>query len=188
MEQLQKLPGIGAKGAQRLAFHILKHPRDDAERLCDAIRDVKERVTYCSTCNNITDQDPCVFCTSGSRDTRVICVVEEPQNVTVVEKTREFRGLYHVLMGALSPLQGVGPDDLKIKGLLSRVADGTVTEVVLATNPNVEGEATALYLARLLKPLGLRVTRIATGIPVGSDIEYADEITMSKAMAGRRDV
>jgi recombination protein RecR len=188
VEQLQKLPGIGAKGAQRLAFHILKNTRDEAERLCDAIRDVKDRVTYCSTCNNITDQDPCAYCTSASRDQRIICVVEEPQNVSVVEKTREFRGLYHVLMGTLSPLQGVGPDDLKIKGLLSRVADGGVTEVVLATNPNVEGEATALYLARLLKPLGLRVTRIATGIPVGSDIEYADEITMSKAMAGRRDV
>jgi len=188
VEQFQKLPGIGAKSAQRLAFHILKTPREDAERLCDAIRDVKDRMTYCSVCNNITDIDPCAYCSSGTRDPRIICVVEEPQNVAAIEKTREFRGLYHVLMGVLSPLQGVGPDDLKIKGLLSRVADGGVTEVVLATNPNVEGEATALYLARLLKPLGLRVTRIATGIPVGSDIEYADEITMSKAMAGRRDV
>jgi recombination protein RecR len=188
VEQLQKLPGIGAKGAQRLAFHILKNPRDEAERLCDAIRDVKERVTYCSTCHNITEHDPCAFCTSVSRDQRLICVVEEPQNVSVIEKTREFRGVYHVLMGALSPLQGVGPDDLKIHGLLSRVGDGGVTEVVLATNPNVEGEATALYLARLLKPLGVRVTRIATGIPVGSDIEYADDLTMSKAFAGRREV
>jgi recombination protein RecR len=188
VEQLQKLPGIGAKGAQRLAFHLLKNPRDEAERLCDAIREMKERVTYCSTCNNITDQDPCVFCTNPSRDQRVICVVEEPQNVSVVEKTREFRGLYHVLMGALSPLHGVGPDDLKITGLLSRVAGGGVGEIILATNPTVEGEATALYLARLLKPLGVRVTRIAMGIPVGSDLEYADEVTMTRAMEGRREV
>ena len=188
VEQLQKLPGIGAKGAQRLAFHILKNPRDEAERLCDAIREVKERVTYCSTCNNITDQDPCVFCTNPARDQRVICVVEEPQNVSVVEKTREFRGVYHVLMGALSPLHGIGPDDLKIKGLLARVGDGGADEIILATNPTVEGEATALYLARLLKPLGVRVTRIAMGIPVGSDLEYADEVTMTRAMEGRREV
>src|SRR5687768_16001424 len=154
VEQLQKLPGIGAKGAQRLAFHILKTPREECERLCDAIRDVKERVTYCSACNNITDTDPCAFCTSDSRDHRVICVVEEPQNVSVVEKTREFRGVYHVLMGVMSPLHGIGPDDLKIRGLLQRVGAGAVTEVILATNPTVEGEATALYLARLLKPLG----------------------------------
>jgi len=188
VEQLQKLPGIGAKGAQRLAFHILKNTRDEAERLCDAIRDVKERVTYCSTCNNITEHDPCMFCTGPTRDPRVICVVEEPQNVSVVEKTREFRGVYHVLMGALSPLHGVGPDDLKIKGLLSRVGNGGVEEIILATNPTVEGEATALYLARLLKPLGVRVTRIAMGIPVGSDLEYADEVTMTRAMEGRREV
>jgi recombination protein RecR len=187
VEQLQRLPGIGAKGAQRLAFHILKNPREDADRLCDAIRDVKERVTYCSICNNITDSDPCVFCTGANRDARLICVVEEPQNVTVVEKTQGFKGLYHVLMGALSPLHGVGPDDLKIKGLLARVAPGTVEEVILATNPTVEGEATALYLARLLKPLGVRVTRIAMGIPVGSDLEYADEVTMTRAMEGRRE-
>jgi recombination protein RecR len=188
IEQLQKLPGIGAKGAQRLAFHILKNPRDDAERLCDAIRDVKEQVTYCSVCNNITAVDPCAFCTGPSRDARVICVVEEPQNVMVVEKTREFKGLYHVLMGTLSPLHGVGPDDLKIKGLLERVGKGGVEEVILATSPTVEGEATALYLARLLKPLGVRVTRIAMGIPVGSDLEYADEVTMTRAMEGRREV
>jgi recombination protein RecR len=188
VEQLQKLPGIGAKGAQRLAFHVLRTPREEAERLCDAIRDVKERVTYCSVCNNITDVDPCPYCTSESRDHRLICVVEEPQNVSVVEKTREFKGVYHVLMGALSPLHGVGPDDLKVKGLLQRVGGGGVTEVILATNPNVEGEATALYLARLLKPLGVRVTRIAMGIPVGSDLEYADEVTMTRAMEGRRDI
>ncbi len=187
VEQLQKLPGIGAKSAQRLAFHVLKTPREDAERLCDAIREVKERVTYCSACNNITDADPCAFCTSVTRDQRLICVVEEPQNVAVVEKTREFRGVYHVLMGALSPLHGVGPDDLKIKGLLSRVAAGA-DEVIVATNPTVEGEATALYLARLLKPLGVRVTRIAMGIPVGSDLEYADEVTMTRAMEGRREL
>jgi recombination protein RecR len=188
VEQLQKLPGIGAKGAQRLAFHVLKNPREDAERLCEAIRDVKERVTYCSVCSNITDADPCTYCTNPSRDPKIICVVEEPQNVTVVEKTGGFRGRYHVLMGALSPLQGVGPDDLKIKGLLHRVGEGGVEEIIIATNPTVEGEATALYLARLLKPLGVRVTRIAMGIPVGSDLEYADEVTMSRAMDGRRDL
>jgi recombination protein RecR len=188
IDHLQRLPGIGAKSAQRLAFHILRTPREDADRLCDAVRDVKERVVYCTLCNTITDVDPCAYCADGSRDRSVICVVEEPQNVSAIEKTREFRGLYHVLMGALSPLNGVGPDDLRIHGLLARVAEGDAREVVLATNPNVEGEATALYLTRLLKPLGVRVTRIATGIPVGSDIEYADEITMSKAFVGRRDV
>jgi recombination protein RecR len=188
VEQLQKLPGVGAKSAQRLAFHILRTPREEADRLCDAIRAVKERVTYCSICNHITDSDPCGFCTNPSRDHRVICVVEEPQNVSVVEKTREFRGVYHVLMGALSPLHGVGPDDLKIKGLLARVSAGGVDEVIVATNPTVEGEATALYLARLLKPLGVRVTRIAMGVPVGSDLEYADEVTMTRAMEGRREL
>lgn len=188
VEHLQKLPGIGAKGAQRLAFHILKNPREDAELLVGAIRDVKEQVTYCSVCNNITTADPCAFCAGDARDRRVICVVEEAQNVMVVEKTREFKGLYHVLMGTLSPLHGVGPDDLKIKGLLERVGQGGVEEVILATSPTVEGEATALYLARLLKPLGVRVTRIAMGIPVGSDLEYADEVTMTRAMEGRRDL
>ena len=187
VEELQRLPGIGPKGAQRLAFHILKTPREDAERLAAAVRDLKERVTYCSVCNNITDADPCAYCSSVTRDPRVICVVEEPQNVAAVEKTREFKGRYHVLMGALSPLQGVGPDDLKIKSLLARVDHG-VAEVILATNPNVEGEATAIYLARLLKPLGVKVTRIAMGVPVGSDLEYADEVTMHKALEGRREV
>jgi recombination protein RecR len=188
VEQLQKLPGIGAKSAQRLAFHVLRTPREDVDRLCDAVRDVKELVTYCSICNNITDADPCAFCSSATRDRSAICVVEEAQNVGVIEKTREFRGLYHVLMGVLSPLQGVGPDDLKIKGLLERIGTGGVDEVILATNPTVEGEATALYLARLLKPLGVRVTRIAMGIPVGSDLEYADEVTMTRAMENRRDL
>jgi recombination protein RecR len=188
IDELKKLPGIGGKSAQRLAFHVLRGSREDAERLCTAVLDVKERVTYCSTCNTITDVDPCRFCADASRDAGLICVVEEPQNVSAIEKTRDFKGLYHVLMGALSPLQGVGPDDLKIKGLIERVGRGNVREVILATNPNVEGEATAIYLARLLKPLGVRVTRIAMGIPVGSDLEYADEITMGKAMEGRRDV
>jgi len=188
VEQLRKLPGIGAKGAQRLAFHILKTPRDDADRLCEAIRGVKDRVTYCSVCNNITDVDPCAYCTNSGRDQRVICVVEEAQNVSVVEKTGGFKGVYHVLMGVLSPLQGIGPDDLKIKGLLGRVGEGKADEVILATSPTVEGEATALYLARLLKPLGVKVTRIAMGIPVGSDLEYADEVTMTRAMEGRREV
>ena len=187
VEELQRLPGIGPKGAQRLAFHILRTPRDTTDRLIDAVRDVKERVSYCSICNNITDVDPCGFCSDTRRDPRIICVVEEPPNVEVIEKTREFKGLYHVLMGALSPLQGVGPDDLKIKGLLARLSNG-VGEVILATNPNVEGEATAIYLARLLKPLGVKVTRIAMGVPVGSDLDYTDEVTMHKAMEGRREV
>jgi recombination protein RecR len=187
IEELQRLPGIGPKGAQRLAFHILRTPREHTDRLIEAVRDVKERVTYCSVCNNITDADPCVYCRNESRDHRLICVVEEPQNVAAIEKTREFKGVYHVLMGALSPLQGIGPDELKIKGLLTRMTDGA-TEVILATNPNVEGEATAIYLARLLKPLGVKVTRIAMGVPVGSDIEYADEVTMHRALEGRREV
>ena len=188
VDELKKLPGIGGKSAQRLAFHLLRASREDADRLCDAIREVKERVTYCSACNNITDVDPCRFCSDERRDHTLICVVEEPQNVGAIEKTRDFKGIYHVLMGALSPLQGVGPDDLKIRGLVERVGHGTAREVILATNPTVEGEATAIYLARLLKPLGVRVTRIAMGIPVGSDLEYADEITMGKAMEGRREV
>lgn len=187
IEELQRLPGIGPKGAQRLAFHLLKTPREQTDRLVDAVRDVKEQVTYCSVCSNITDVDPCAYCSNPDRDRRLICVVEEPQNVAAIEKTREFKGVYHVLMGAISPLQGIGPDDLKIKSLLGRVSAG-VSEIILATNPNVEGEATAIYLARLLKPLGVKVTRIAMGVPVGSDLEYADEITMHKALEGRREV
>jgi recombination protein RecR len=188
IDQLQRLPGIGRKSAQRLAFHVLKSTREDAERLAGAIRDVKDRVTYCSTCNNVTDVDPCPLCTDSSRNARVICVVEEPQNVLVIDRARDYNGLYHVLMGALSPLQGIGPGDLRIKSLLARVEAGGVEEIILATNPNVEGEATAIYLARLLKPLGVRVTRIAMGVPVGSDLEYADDVTMHKAMEGRREV
>jgi recombination protein RecR len=188
IEALQRLPGIGARSAQRLAYHLLKTPREEVDALADAMRSVKERVTYCSICSNITDVDPCAFCTDTSRDNRVVCVVEQPENVAGIERTRGFRGRYHVLMGAIAPLQGIGPDDLRIKSLLARVGDGHVEEVILATNPNVEGEATALYLAKLLKPIGLRVTRIAMGVPVGSDIDYADEFTMSKAMEGRREI
>jgi len=188
IEQLQRLPGIGRKSAQRLAFHVMKAPREDAERLAEALRDVKDKVNYCSTCNNVTDADPCPICTDESRDGRVVCVVEEPTNVLAIERSRDFNGRYHVLMGALSPLQGIGPDDLRIKGLLARVDAGGIEEIILATNPNVEGEATAIYLARLLKPLGVRVTRIAMGLPVGSDLEYADDITMHKAIEGRREV
>lgn len=188
IDQFKRLPGIGGKSAQRLAFHILRTPREDAERLCEAIRQVKDRVTYCTICNNITDVDPCGICADESRDRRSICVVEEPQNVNVVEKTGGFRGTYHVLMGAISPLSGVGPDDLKIKGLLARIGVGSIDEIILATNPTVEGEATAIYLARLLKPLGVRVTRIAMGIPVGSDLDYADDLTMTRALEGRREL
>jgi len=188
IEQLQRLPGIGRKSAQRLAFHVLKTPRENADRLCEAIRDVKDRVTYCSVCSNVTDADPCPICTDESRNSRLICVVEEPPNVLAIERSRDYNGIYHVLMGALSPLQGIGPDELRIKSLLGRIDRGGADEVILATNPNVEGEATAIYLARLLKPLGVRVTRIAMGVPVGSDIEYTDDITMHKAMEGRREV
>jgi recombination protein RecR len=185
---LQRLPGIGAKSAQRLAYHLLKTPREDVDALCAAMLVVKDRVTYCTVCSNITDEDPCRYCTDPARERRTICVVEQPENVWAVERTRGFRGMYHVLMGAIAPLQGVGPEDLRIKGLLGRVADGTVEEVILATNPTVEGEATALYLAKLLKPLGVRVSRIGMGVPVGSDLDYTDEFTMSKAMEGRRDM
>jgi len=187
---LQRLPGIGARSAQRLAYHLLKTPREEIDALCAALLSVKERVTYCSICSNITDVDPCSYCTAPERDSRLICVVEQPENVAAVERTRGFKGRYHVLTGAIAPLQGIGPDDLKIKSLLSRVAGegAKVDEVILATNPTVEGEATALYLARLLKPLGVRVTRIGMGVPVGSDLDYADEFTMSKAMEGRREM
>jgi len=186
VEQLQRLPGIGAKSAQRLAFHILKARREDVDRLTDAMREVKDKVTYCSVCNNITDTDPCYFCTDSSRDPRIICVVEEPENVNGVERTRQFNGLYHVLMGALSPHRGIGPDRLAIPGLLERLEG--VEEIILATNPNVEGEATALYLARLLKARGVRVTRLAFGMPVGGDIEYTDEVTLGRSLAGRREM
>ena len=185
---LQRLPGIGARSPQRLAYYILKTPREEVDALAAAMLSVKERVTYCSICSNITEVDPCSFCTADDRDRRLICVVEQPENVAAVEKTRGFKGRYHVLMGAIAPLQGVGPDDLKIKSLLSRVGEGGVEEVIVATNPTVEGEATALYLAKLLKPLDVRVTRIAMGVPVGSDLDYTDEFTMARALEGRRDM
>ncbi len=188
IDELKKLPGIGSKSAQRLAFHILRSSEDDAEALAAAVRDVKRKLRLCSVCNNITDVDPCVYCSSATRNQKIVCVVEEPTNIAAVEKTRHFNGVYHVLHGALSPLHGVGPEQLRIANLIKRVEDGGIEEVILATNPTVEGEATAAYLAQQLKRQGLRVTRIAMGIPVGSDLEYTDEVTMLKAMEGRREV
>ncbi len=188
IDELKHLPGIGQKTAQRLAFYLLRVDREQAFALSDAIREAKEKIRECSVCNNITDMDPCIFCSSASRSKRTICVVEEATNIQAVEKTRQFDGLYHVLGGALSPLQGVGPDQLKIKSLIERLKGGAVEEIVVATSPTAEGEATAVYLSKLIKPLGVRVTRIAMGIPVGSDLEYADEVTMSKAMEGRREL
>lgn len=188
IDELQKMPGIGAKSAQRLAFYILRAERQETDTLVQSIQDVKDKIIFCSVCNNITDVDPCRFCTSGQRDRRVILVVEEPYNQVTIEKTREYRGLYHVLHGALSPIRGIGPDQLRIKNLFERLRGEEVEEVILATNPNTEGEATANYLTRLLKPLGVRITRIAMGVPVGSDLEYADEVTMHKALANRIEV
>ena len=188
IEELKKLPGIGSKTAQRLAFHILRSSEEDAEALSAAVRDVKASLRLCSICNNITDVDPCVYCSSATRNQKLVCVVEEPTNVAAIEKTRHFNGVYHVLHGAISPLHGVGPEQLRIANLMKRVEGGQVDEVILATNPTVEGEATATYLAQQLRRQGLRVTRIAMGIPVGSDIEYTDEVTMLKAMEGRREV
>lgn len=188
IDELKKLPGVGAKSAQRLAFHILRSSDEDAEALAAAVRDVKANLRLCSVCNNITDVDPCAFCTSPTRNQRLVCVVEEPTNIAAIDKTKHFNGVFHVLHGAISPLHGVGPEQLRISNLISRVDAGNVDEVILATNPTVEGEATAVYLAQQLKRSGVKVTRIAMGIPVGSDIEYTDEITMLKAMEGRRDV
>jgi recombination protein RecR len=188
IDELKKLPGIGSKSAQRLAFHILRSSDDDAEALAVAVRDVKANLRLCSVCNNITDVDPCVYCSSATRNQRIICVVEEPTNIASVEKTKHFNGVYHVLHGAISPLHGVGPEQLRIANLMKRVEDGQADEIILATNPTLEGEATATYLSGQLRRAGLKVTRIATGVPVGSDIEYADEITMLKAMEGRREV
>jgi recombination protein RecR len=188
IDELKKLPGIGSKSAQRLAFHILRSSADDAEGLASAVRDVKEKLRLCSICNNITDVDPCVYCSSDTRNQKLICVVEEPTNIAAVEKTRNFNGVYHVLHGSISPLHGVGPEQLRIANLISRVSTGEVDEVILATNPTVEGEATATYIAGQLKRQGLRVTRIGMGMPVGSDIEYTDEVTMLKAMEGRREM
>jgi recombination protein RecR len=188
IEELKKLPGVGAKSAQRLAFHILRSSDEDAEALAVAVRDVKANLRLCSVCNNITDVDPCVYCTSPTRNQRLVCVVEEPTNIAAIEKTKHFNGVFHVLHGAISPLHGVGPEQLRISNLIARVEAGNADEVILATNPTVEGEATAVYLSQQLKGLGVKVTRIAMGIPVGSDIEYTDEITMLKAMEGRRDM
>ena len=188
IDQLKKLPGIGSKSAQRLAFHILRSSEDDAEALAAAVRDVKASLRLCSVCNNITDVDPCVYCSSATRNRKLVCVVEEPTNIAAIEKTRHFNGVYHVLHGSISPLHGVGPEQLRIANLMTRVGGGEVEEVIPATNPTVEGEATATYLAQQLRRQGLRVTRIAMGIPVGSDIEYTDEVTMLKAMEGRRDM
>lgn len=188
IDELKRLPGIGQKTAQRLAFHLLRADRERALALSDAIREAKDRIRECSICNNITDSDPCLFCASATRDKKLICVVEDATNIQAIEKTRQFNGVYHVLGGALSPLQGIGPDQLKIKSLIERLKGGTVEEIIVATNPTAEGEATSVYLSKLIKPLGVRVTRIAMGIPVGSDLEYADEVTMLKAMEGRRDL
>ncbi|MYC81344.1 MAG: recombination protein RecR [Acidobacteria bacterium] len=186
--ELKKLPGIGSKSAQRLAFHIVRASSSEARGLAESILNVTDSIRYCSVCYNITDVDPCFYCTDPLRDRGLICVLEEPHNVVAVEKTREYRGLYHVLLGVLSPLNGIGPDQLKIKGLLQRLKDGRVEEVIVATNPSVEGEATALYLSKLIKPLQVRVTRIAMGVPVGGDLDYADEITMARALEGRREL
>jgi len=188
IDQLKHLPGIGQKTAQRLAFYLLRIPAEDALALADAIRDAKQNIRPCSVCHNITDTDPCLYCTGANRSRRTICVVEEPHNIMAIEKTRTYSGLYHVLGGSLSPLQGRGPDQLFIKSLIERLKGGTVEEIIIATNPTAEGEATAVYLSKLLKPLGVRVTRIGVGIPVGADLEYADEITMLKAMEGRREL
>ena len=187
IQELKRLPGIGAKSAQRVAFYILRSGRGEAQALAEAIADVKEKITTCRLCNNVTDVDPCTYCASPERNPGVVCVVEEPPNVVAIEKTHEYKGRYHVLMGALSPLQGIGPEQLKIAGLMERVRTGEVKEIILATNPNVEGEATAIYLSKLIKPLGIKVTRIAMGVPVGSELDYADEITMGKALEGRRE-
>jgi len=186
--EFKRLPGIGQKSAQRLAFHVLRASRDDAEHLAQAVLDVKDKLGLCSVCNNISESDLCLFCRDASRDPKVVCVVEEPHNILGIETTREYEGRYHVLHGALSPLRGVGPDALRIKGLVERIGRGEIQEVIVATNPTVEGEATAVYLARLLKPLGVKVTRIGMGVPVGSDLEFADEVTISKAMEGRREM
>ena len=184
-EQFSRLPGIGRKTAHRLALYILTMPHEEVNALAQALKNAKERVRYCSVCSNITESDPCAICSSDRRERAVICVVEQPNDLLAIERTNEFRGLYHVLGGALSPLDGVGPDDLRIRELLDRLGKGGTEEVILALNPNVEGEATTLYLSRLLKPLGIRVTRIARGLPVGSDLEFADEATLSRALEGR---
>ena len=188
INELTKLPGIGGKSAARLAYHILKRPAGEAESLAAAILDVKAKIIRCSTCNNMTDVDPCAICTDPRRDPSMICVVEEAFNIPTIEQTRDFRGMFHVLLGALSPLKGIGPQDIDVAGVVRRVQNGSVREVIVATNPNVEGEATALYLAQQLRSTGVRVTRLAFGLPVGGDLEYADQVTMAKALEGRREI
>lgn len=188
IQEVKRLPGIGQKSAQRIAFHILRTNRDDVERLAQALLDVKDKLGLCAQCNNISDSELCPYCRDEHREHSVICVVEEPHNILPIETTRQYNGGYHVLHGSISPLRGIGPEQLRIKTLLQRVQDGNVQEIILATNPTVEGEATAAYLSRLLKPLGLRVTRIAMGIPVGSDLEFADEVTMTKSLENRREL
>ena len=188
IQECKRLPGIGQKSAQRIAFHLLRSPREDAEQLAQAVLDIKDKLGICSQCNNISDGEICLYCRDPHRESSQICVVEEPHNILAIETTHTFRGLYHVLHGAISPLRGIGPEQLKIKGLLDRLHQSEIVEVILATNPTVEGEATAVYLSRLLKPLGPRVTRIAMGIPVGSDLEFADEVTMSRSLENRREM
>jgi recombination protein RecR len=188
IQEFKRLPGIGQKSAQRLAFHVLRSPREGAERLANALLEVKDNLGLCSLCNNVSEGEYCPYCKDANRDPESICVVEEPHNILPIETTRTFTGLYHVLHGAISPLRGIGPEQLKIKGLLDRIGGGSVREIIVATNPTVEGEATAVYLSRLLKPLGVKVTRIAMGIPVGSDLEFADEVTMTKSLENRREL
>lgn len=188
IDELKRLPGIGQKSAQRIAFHLERAPREDVQRLAESLLDAKDKIRLCSVCNNLTEADPCEYCSDPRRDPEVLCVVETPYNVISVEKAHEFRGRYHVLHGALSPLQGIGPEQLKLKNLIDRLKDGTVRELIVATSPTVEGEATAVYLAKLVKPLGIKVSRIAMGIPVGSDLEFADEVTMLRALEGRREM
>jgi len=188
INEFARLPGVGRKTAQRLAYHVLTLSKEDALKLSEAIQNVKEKIFHCSHCNQITDRDPCAICADEARDHSIVCVVERPNNITVIEKTGEYQGVYHVLLGAISPLSGVGPEQLKIQGLLKRLENEDIKEVILATNPNVEGEMTASYLVRLLKPLGVKVSRIARGVPVGSELEYMDEMTISKAMEGRREL
>ncbi len=188
IEEFEKLPGIGHKTAQRLAFHVLNLPIEKVTSLANAIQEAKLKTRYCSVCSNLTDIDPCSICSGQSRDRSAICVVEDPKDMVAMERIREFKGLYHVLHGAISPMEGIGPEDIKIKELLARIRDGVVVEVILATNANIEGEATAMYISKLLKPLGIKTTRIAHGIPVGGDLEYADEVTLAKALEGRREI
>ena len=188
IEEFEKLPGIGHKTAQRLAFHVLNLSLEKAENFANAIRDAKLKTRYCSVCGNLTEADPCYICSASSRDRTMFCVVEDPRDVVAMERIREFKGLYHVLHGVISPMEGIGPEDIRIKELLYRLKEGDVREVILATNPDIEGEATAMYISKLLKPLGIKTTRIAHGIPVGGDLEYADEVTLAKALEGRREI